>query len=125
MRNLYFAALAIVLVFVLVVSVVWYTSRADLTPKEARRNWRSGKYDYVVDVRTEAEWTTGHLPNTMSIPIGAFVTELPKRIPNKDARILFVCKRGIRAKGVAEMAKQMGYTNVQAMTGNYQELEGA
>ena len=102
----------------------WYFQhRTMIAPETAKNNLRAGKYDHVVDVRTQEEWDAGHLPNTISIPIGIFVTELPKRIPNKDARILFVCKRGIRAKGVAEMAKQLGYSNVQAMSGNYAELE--
>lgn len=94
----------------------------EITATEARINNARGLYDYVVDVRTDQEWSDSHLSNTLHIPVGSLVTELPRRIPDKNAHILFVCKRGVRASGVVTMAEKMGYTNVQAMIGNYAEL---
>ena len=90
--------------------------------EEARENYRKGLYDYIVDVRTEQEWIEHHLPNTIHIPIGILVTELPKKIPNKNTRILFVCKKGIRASAVTVIANKLGYHNVQSMIGNYKQL---
>jgi phage shock protein E len=114
------------LVFILVIVGVLYvfTSRQtdEITPSEARKNIQKGKYDFIVDVRTDKEWDEGHLPNTIHIPIGSLVQELPQKIPNTNARILFVCKKGIRASGVVTIAHKMGYKNVQAMIGNYKEL---
>jgi len=52
------------------------------------------------------------------------IYELPERISNKNARILFVCKKGIRASGVVIIAHKLGYNNVQAMIGNFKELQG-
>jgi len=95
---------------------------AEITSAEARENVKQGKYDYIVDVRTKREWDEGHLENVINIPIGEFVSELPQRIPDKNARILFVCKKGIRASGVVTIAHKLGYNNVQAMIGNYREL---
>ncbi len=95
----------------------------EITPDTARNNKKAGHYDYIVDVRTHEEWDQGHLTDALSIPIGNFVSLLPEKIPNKDARILFVCKKGIRASGVITMAQKMGYSNVQAMIGNYSELQ--
>jgi rhodanese-related sulfurtransferase len=106
--------------------MVWSRSQLksqEITATEARANRARGLYDYVVDVRTDQEWSERHLSNTIHIPVGSLVTELPRRISNKDARILFVCQRGVRASGVVTMAQKMGYTNVQAMIGNYAELE--
>lgn len=94
----------------------------EITAAQARRLVAAGAFDHVVDVRTDAEWKEGHLPDTVSIPIGDFVTALPARIPNKDARILFVCKKGIRASAVVTMAEKLGYSNTQAMMGNYADL---
>jgi rhodanese-related sulfurtransferase len=108
------------------VGVVYYVyqmfRRTEITPQEAKKNLRNGAYDYVVDVRTEKEWSEDHLPYAISIPIGSLVTELPKKIPNRSARILFVCKKGIRASAVVVIANKLGYKNVQSMTGNFKEL---
>jgi rhodanese-related sulfurtransferase len=79
-------------------------------------------YDYIVDVRTEQEWSEDHISTTISIPIGTFVTDLPKRIPNKNASILFICKKGIRSNAVALIAHKLGYRHIHYMTGNYKEL---
>jgi phage shock protein E len=97
----------------------------EITAAQARQLVAAGAFDHVVDVRTDAEWKEGHLVDTVSIPIGDFVTALPARIPNKDARILFVCKKGIRASAVVTMAEKLGYSNTQAMMGNWADLQTA
>ena len=117
---IYITILIIIFISVLYIS---YRNPYEITAEEARENIKQGLYDYIVDVRTKKEWDEGHLPNTISIPIGDLVAELPERIPDKNARILFVCKKGIRASGVVVIAHKLGYTNVQAMIGNFKELQ--
>lgn len=110
-----------------VVSIVaWMTlypfRKTEITAKEARDNLQKGQYDYIVDVRTEKEWSEDHLPYAISIPIGSLVTDLPIKIPDRSARILFVCKKGIRASAVIVIAHKLGYKNIQSMIGNFREL---
>jgi rhodanese-related sulfurtransferase len=114
----------ITLLIIIFISVVYfsYKNPYEITSEEARENVKKSLYDYIVDVRTKKEWDEEHLPNIISIPIGDFVAELPQKIPDKNARILFVCKKGIRASGVVVIANKLGYNNVQAMIGNYKEL---
>ena len=119
--HIYLTILTITFIFVIVyISINTYSD--EITPQEARENVKAGYYNYIVDVRTKQEWDEGHLPNTISIPIGNLVSELPERIPDKNARILFVCKKGVRASGVVTIAHKLGYKNVQAMIGNFKEL---
>jgi rhodanese-related sulfurtransferase len=100
----------------------WFQTRSsEISPAMARRNVTKGAYDYIIDVRTDEEWNTHHLP-TLHLPIGTLVTELPKRVKDKESSILFICKRGIRSSGAVQIAKKLGYNNVQAMMGNYNEL---
>ncbi len=110
----------------LVSVVAWMTlypfRKTEISAKEARYNLQKGKYDYIVDVRTEKEWSEDHLPYAISIPIGSLVTDLPIKIPDRSARILFVCKKGIRASAVVVIAHKLGYKNVQSMIGNFREL---
>lgn len=123
MRITYIYITILLIIFIGVIYYIAVTTPSDeISSKEARQNLKMGKYDYIVDVRTREEWNEGHLPNVINISIGELVSELPKKIPNKNARILFVCKKGIRASGVVVIAHKLGYKNVQAMIGNYREL---
>jgi hypothetical protein len=97
-------------------------SKVEISPEEARERIRQGKYDVIVDVRTPEEWARGHRSDAISIPIGEFVTEFPKKVSRRDDRILFVCKRGIRAPAAALMAQKKGYLNVQAVVGDHDGL---
>jgi rhodanese-related sulfurtransferase len=124
MRNTYIYITILSIIFVAIITNMIINLRPDeISPTEAHYNIKSGLYDYIVDVRTKQEWDEGHLPNTISIPIGNLVAELPEKIPNKNARILFVCKKGVRASGVVTIAHKLGYKNVQAMIGNFKQLQ--
>lgn len=120
MRNIYI----ILIVIIIYVITLVYNKSNEITPEMAKNNIKYGKYDYIVDVRTKKEWDEDHLKNTINIPIGDFVSELPKRIPDKNTRILFICKKGIRASAVIVIAHKLGYKNVESMIGNYKELRG-
>jgi len=124
MRRTYtIISISILILFAVIVYKNYNMIPNEISPSVARDNVRLGNYEYIVDVRTSEEWNEEHSPNTISIPIGEFVTELPRRVPDKNAKILFVCKKGIRASGVVTIAHKLGYNNVQAMIGNYKELE--
>ncbi len=65
----------------------------------------------VLDVRTEDEYASGHIPNALnhsSTKIGT----VSQTVPDKNATILVYCRSGARSRGaVMDMIKQ-GYTNV-------------
>jgi rhodanese-related sulfurtransferase len=96
--------------------------QVEISPEEAREKIRQGKYDVIVDVRTPEEWAKAHRMDAISVPIGEFVTEFPKKVPQKDSRILFVCRKGIRAPAAALMARKKGYQRVQAVVGEHDGL---
>lgn len=124
MRNTYIYITVLSIIFVAIITNMIINLRPDeISPSEARYNIKAGQYDYIIDVRTKQEWDEDHLPNTISIPIGNLVSELPEKVPNKNARILFVCKKGVRASGVVTIAHKLGYKNVQAMIGNFKQLQ--
>ena len=124
MRKTYTYITVLSIIFIGVIVYLTYNQRAnEISPSEAKENVKAGKYDFIVDVRTKQEWDEGHLPNTISIPIGNLVNELPEKIPEKNTRILFVCKKGVRARGVVTIAHKLGYNNVQAMIGNFKQLQ--
>lgn len=99
-----------------------FKDKGRLSPEEFVKKINNKDYDYILDVRTQEEWNEGHHPSATLIPIGEFVSELPKQVKNKDAKLLIYCKRGIRAEASAKIAERLGYIDIYWLDGTYEEL---
>ena len=66
----------------------------------------------ILDVRTEAEFNGGHIPNAICIPNETIGEEVFNLLPDKDQLILIYCRSGNRSKQAAEKLKNLGYTNL-------------
>ena len=93
-----------------------------LYPGEAKDFLKQGKFDHIVDVRTDTEWNLGHFPLAIHIPLKQIPQLLPQRIPDKKARILFYCNTTTRSRMAAETAEHMGYTHVNYLVGIYTNI---
>ncbi len=70
----------------------------------------------LLDVRTEEEYITGHIPNSTLIPLD----ELEERInelKDKNQKMLVYCKSGRRSVIACEILDAYGYTNVYNIGG--------
>ena len=112
----------ILLIIFILVLLFLFKNKGRLTPKEFVEKINNKDYNYILDVRTQEEWNEGHHPSATLIPIGEFVSELPKQVKDKDAKLLIYCKKGIRAEASAKIAERLGYTNVYWLDGTYGEL---
>jgi phage shock protein E len=112
----------ILLIIFILVLLFLFKNKGRLTPEEFVEKINNKDYDYILDVRTQEEWKEGHHPSATLIPIGEFVSELPKQVKNKDAKLLIYCKRGIRAEASVKIAERLGYTNIYWLDGTYGEL---
>ena len=66
---------------------------------------------YLVDLRTHPEFYAAHIVGTDHIHAGHMYT-FPKKIKNKDAKIVVWCRTHKRGAYVGERLAQYGYTNV-------------
>lgn len=112
----------ILLIIFILVLLFLFKNKGRLTPKEFVEKINNKDYNYILDVRTQEEWNEGHHLSATLIPIGEFVSELPKQVKDKDAKLLIYCKKGIRAEASAKIAERLGYTNVYWLDGTYGEL---
>ena len=103
---------------------IYYNMSSPLAmyPADAKAALKKGEFDAVVDVRTDAEWNTGHYPLAIHVPLKQVGTLLGQRIPDKNTRILFYCNTSTRARMAAEEAQKMGYTNVRYLLGLHTNL---
>lgn len=116
------AILVFLLILILILGGFLYynmSSPLAMRPEEAKQLLKDGKFDHVVDVRTDMEWNRGHFPLAIHIPTDKLKESLPQRIPDKSAKILFYCNTSTRARIAAETAQAMGYTNVRYLLGTH------
>jgi rhodanese-related sulfurtransferase len=64
----------------------------------------------LVDVRTPAEYETGHIPTAINIPVDVIGTKPPSE--QKDALIIVYCRSGNRSATARQILMDLGYTNV-------------
>jgi len=75
----------------------------------------------IIDVRSQAEFYSGHIENSLNIPLG----DLPSKIDqfkDKDQPIITCCASGMRSAGAARVFSAKGYTNV-ANGGGWSSLQ--
>ncbi len=82
-----------------------------VTAQEAKSMMDRGNVT-IVDVRTQAEYELGHIPDAMLLPVDAIGSAQPEALPDKNAALLVYCRSGQRSKNAAVKLVQMGYTNV-------------
>ena len=69
--------------------------------------------DYILlDVRTQEEYQTSHIPGAICIPNEEIGEEPPAQLPKKDQTILVYCRSGNRSKQAAQKLADLGYTNI-------------
>ncbi len=78
-----------------------------------------------VDVRTDAEWSEGHLNGAIHLPLDEVGARAASLFPAKDTPVVLYCRTGRRAESAAEQLRQLGFTHVSAMIGGYDALKSA
>lgn len=120
-----FLKLSVLTIFLgVLLAFLWYNLGSSLAmrPEAAKAALAAGLFDAVVDVRSDTEWSFGHYPLAIHIPIQHLKEDLPQRVPNKKAKILFYCNTSTRSRMAAETAQSLGYTNVRYLLGTHLNL---
>ena len=104
-----------------------------VSAQEVREGLDGGKVDLVIDVREPKEWEGGHLPGAVNVPRGMLELradpEWPAADPalsgDRDARVIVYCLKAPGARSVlaAQTLASMGYSNVAAMRGGFEEWQ--
>lgn len=74
--------------------------------------------DYIIlDVRTPAEYHSGHIPGAVNLPNETIFDEDIPELPDKDQLILVYCRSGNRSKQASAKLAALGYTNIAEFGG--------
>lgn len=105
------------LIIVLVVSsCTSQSSYSTISSKEANKLLANSD-SFLLDVRTLAEYSEGHIPNSTLIPHTEILANQDKLPTNKDINIIVYCRSGNRSKNASEELIKLGYKNVYNMAG--------
>ena len=87
-------------------------SYRQISMQEAMDMMEKEKNYIILDVRTVAEYESGHIPGAICIPNETIGTEKIPELPDKDQLILVYCRSGNRSKQASEKLMKLGYTNI-------------
>ena len=62
-------------------------------------------------MRTAGEFGSGHLPNTINLPLDEIESSLPRRVKDKNQVILLHCQSGMRSGVAKKKLNGLGYAN--------------
>ena len=80
-----------------------------ISTKEALAHLKSGAL--VIDVRTPSEFSSGHMPSAINLPLDQIETALPRRVKDKSQVILLHCQSGMRSGVAKKKLNALGYSN--------------
>lgn len=69
--------------------------------------------DYtLVDVRTPEEFSEGHIPGAINLPLGMIDRLAEDRLPDKNRKTLVYCYSGSRSLQAARILTNLGYGHI-------------
>jgi phage shock protein E len=87
-------------------------------PAEARKNLASDRSAVLLDVRTEEEFRTGHIPGAVLLPYNDITEQTAAElIPAKDTLVVIYCRSGRRSAIAAKALAALGYMNTRDLGG--------
>ena len=87
-------------------------SYRQITADEAAQMMQEETDFVLLDVRTQEEYASGHIPGAICIPNETIGSEEIPELPDKDQLVLVYCRSGNRSKQASQKLAEQGYTNV-------------
>jgi phage shock protein E len=110
----------LLIIAVVIVVVFMVKLSGQISARDALTYLKNGAL--VVDVRTSGEFSSGHLPIAINLPLDEIEVALPQRVTNKSQVLLLHCQSGMRSGMAKGKLKNLGYTNTFNL-GSYSRAE--
>ncbi len=73
----------------------------------------------IIDVREGDEVSQGKIPGATHVPRGYLESRIDGIVPDRNQRVIINCASGVRSALAAKTLEELGYTNVQSLTGGF------
>ena len=88
-----------------------------ISMQEAAQLMKTEQNYILLDVRSDMEYSAGHIPGAVLLPNETIGSDPIPQLPDKDQLIMVYCRSGNRSKQAAEKLVRLGYTNVVEIGG--------
>lgn len=93
------------------------SSYEHISPRDAKKIMDEESGYIILDVRTEEEYNSGHIPNAICIPNETIDSSVENTLKDKEQLILVYCRSGNRSRQASNKLSKLGYTNIKEFGG--------
>lgn len=90
-------------------SLLLFKRRGRISAQAAREYLRTGAL--VIDVRSAGEFTSGHLPTAVNIPLSEIESVITRKTTDRSQVLLLHCQSGLRSAEAKKKLRALGYAN--------------
>jgi len=116
-NYLYYIAMAGLLFWFAYTKGWIFANFESISPKQAITLIENDNNVTLLDVRTPAEFKSGHLRDATLIPLGKLEANLNKLAPYKNKKILVYCRSGNRSVAASRILEGHGFRPVNIKNG--------
>jgi len=91
----------------------------DISQDELQALMKNQEKPLLIDVRTESEYTSGHVPGAINIPHKELEQRLAELSGVKNSQVILYCRSGRRADVAKNILVKNGFTKLDHLTGDY------
>jgi molybdopterin/thiamine biosynthesis adenylyltransferase/rhodanese-related sulfurtransferase len=88
----------------------------EVTPEQAQAAAGERR---LIDVRESDEWEQGHVPGALHLSRGFLEIRIEDAVADRATPLTLYCAGGVRSLLAARTLQEMGYTDVQSMSGGF------
>ncbi len=100
-------------------------SSSTISADELAERISDGQAPLILDVRSEEEFESGHIPGARNVPHNTLAEHLGDLGVGTDEEIVVHCQGGRRASLAEQVLRDAGYTNVRDLEGQFQGWQDA
>lgn len=98
-------------------------STNDISPQQAVQLMSHESGSIVLDVREDSEYQSGHIQDSIHIPLGSLASRVSELDKYKDKNVILGCRSGSRSGRACSILKKNGFTKVHNLRGGVMAWE--
>ncbi|MCW6089298.1 rhodanese-like domain-containing protein [Clostridium sporogenes] len=115
-KFMFYSLFVILLTSILLIPLYSAKAYKNISPEEIKQITTTPySTALIIDVRTPKEFSNGHIPKSLNIPMDSFKNIMLSKNIDKNTKIIIYCNTGVRAKNASNLLDKLGFTNVYVL----------
>ncbi|MBE1305507.1 rhodanese-like domain-containing protein [Clostridium botulinum] len=115
-KFLFYSLFVVLLTSILLIPIYSAKAYKNISPEEIK-HIISTPYStaIIIDVRTPKEFSNGHIPKSLNIPLDKFKDTMLSKNIDKNTKIIIYSNTSVRAKNTSNLLNSLGFNNVYVL----------